>query len=407
MKVEAEMPRIRLDALTGLRGVAAYAVLVAHAVDSTFNAGGISVFHDFASRLAYFGIALFFVLSGFVMQYNYGPLFRANKLGAATRQFVRARFARLYPLYAISVICYIMAVSLPTSWEDILLFLAYATMTQSWFNMEMAVFPPAWSISTEAFFYLTFIPLTLLLRRLPAPAWALMVFCVAATIGTSTLFFFFKAPLVAFIEQLSWLNGKGSANAWAWVVYFAPYIRVLEFICGMLAAQTYLWLQTSPRTPVLARVASAGGLLWCGFVVFFGQLLEGNPVGSILSNFIFASALAPILIDCARQESTLSRLLSSRLLVFVGEISLSVYVFSFYVIMIFAGRLAPGAAFGGVDVNSVVKVGMIVALTTVFAYGSYSLIEVPSRAWLLRVLGRPDVPRPIPQGARSLQVDSI
>jgi peptidoglycan/LPS O-acetylase OafA/YrhL len=49
-------------------------------------------------------MSLFFVLSGFVIQYNYGPRFTADGEAKASRSFLLARFARLYPLYFFGLI---------------------------------------------------------------------------------------------------------------------------------------------------------------------------------------------------------------------------------------------------------------------------------------------------------------
>jgi peptidoglycan/LPS O-acetylase OafA/YrhL len=65
----------QLDPLTGLRGIAAYSVLTAHAMDSAFSFAGITIFFNFGTCLAYFGMSLFFVLSGFVIHYNYADSF--------------------------------------------------------------------------------------------------------------------------------------------------------------------------------------------------------------------------------------------------------------------------------------------------------------------------------------------
>ena len=54
--------------------------------------------------------------------------------------------------------------------------LSYVTLTQSWFNVELAAFPPAWSISTEWFFYFAFIPLGLLIRRIRRPFLSLVLY---------------------------------------------------------------------------------------------------------------------------------------------------------------------------------------------------------------------------------------
>ena len=46
-----------------------------------------------------FGMPLFFVLSGFVIHYNYRRLFLSRTAARATCEFAAARFARLFPLY--------------------------------------------------------------------------------------------------------------------------------------------------------------------------------------------------------------------------------------------------------------------------------------------------------------------
>jgi peptidoglycan/LPS O-acetylase OafA/YrhL len=76
--------RARIDVLTGFRGIAAYAVLLAHAVDISFNYLPPAVVHFAASRLAYLGMSLFFVLSGFVIYYNYADTFRTFTFAFST-----------------------------------------------------------------------------------------------------------------------------------------------------------------------------------------------------------------------------------------------------------------------------------------------------------------------------------
>ena len=96
------MPK-QLSPLTGFRGVAAYAVLVAHAASSSFMYGADAPLGPLFSRLAYFGMSLFFVLSGFVIQHNYGCAVRQGAgLRRALYLFFVARFARIYPLYLIN-----------------------------------------------------------------------------------------------------------------------------------------------------------------------------------------------------------------------------------------------------------------------------------------------------------------
>ena len=115
----------QLAPLTGLRGVAAGSVLIAHALDVAFSYSGRHYWEPSSSRLSYFGMSLFFVLSGFVISYNYTPLFQKERPGVALWRFFVARFARLYPLYALSIVVY---GHIPS--EDSLTLISYLTLTR-------------------------------------------------------------------------------------------------------------------------------------------------------------------------------------------------------------------------------------------------------------------------------------
>jgi peptidoglycan/LPS O-acetylase OafA/YrhL len=88
------MDRREYHTLDALRGVAALGVVVLHA----------EVMDGSASRWmpsAYLAVDLFFVLSGFVLDHAYRQRF-VGGMGAG--EFMRARYIRLYPLYALGVV---------------------------------------------------------------------------------------------------------------------------------------------------------------------------------------------------------------------------------------------------------------------------------------------------------------
>jgi peptidoglycan/LPS O-acetylase OafA/YrhL len=72
--------------LDGLRGVAAFVVVVTH--------GGMAL--PFEISRAFLAVDFFFALSGFVLAHAYTERLR---MGMAPRTFLLVRFARLYPLY--------------------------------------------------------------------------------------------------------------------------------------------------------------------------------------------------------------------------------------------------------------------------------------------------------------------
>jgi peptidoglycan/LPS O-acetylase OafA/YrhL len=166
-----DLPQI--PALTGLRFFAAFAILFAHAVDWLAQFQNSNVQTNF-TFVAMYGMPLFFVLSGFVIHYNYRRLFTSAGPMRATCEFAAARFARLFPLYffllAVAISADGFMRSMPTLgdlWVKILMY--FATLTQSWWYVIYGdkliinwLFGVSWSISTELFS----MPLTLRLYSL-------------------------------------------------------------------------------------------------------------------------------------------------------------------------------------------------------------------------------------------------
>ena len=88
----------QIPALTGLRFFAAFFILFAHSADWLAQFQDSEIRRNFAF-VAMYGMPLFFVLSGFVIHYNYRRLFMSHGVSRATCEFAAARFARLFPLY--------------------------------------------------------------------------------------------------------------------------------------------------------------------------------------------------------------------------------------------------------------------------------------------------------------------
>lgn len=366
----------RLDVLTGYRGVAAYSVLFAHTLGLLTQGK-----YEFAGHLACFGMSLFFVLSGFVITYNYAQLFDRENLGSAAYKFFVARFARLYPLYAIIIVASVLWAASLSCLHKLYVVLSYLTLTQSWFNLQKSVFTPAWSISTEWFFYLAFIPMTALLRRITKPVWTLIIFCLTTTIGLVLLFNFCKDPLTWAVGRMLPATGKVGigASAWDWITYYSPITRLFEFIAGVITAKAYQSLRGASPSPRLAKIALVAGLLWCGVWMSVGW--NGIPwLFDLLHNFVFAPGIAALLLITCLYKSRLRDLLSSAPCLLAGDISYSVYIWSIPVLYAVSGWLNRDFALQSAAIP--IKGVICIAATTLLAYGSYSLIEQPSRRWI-------------------------
>jgi peptidoglycan/LPS O-acetylase OafA/YrhL len=377
-----------LEPLTGLRGIAAYSVMIAHGVDSAFSYGGAAV-HCEIVRLAFFGMTLFFVLSGFVLYYNYAESFGRGPFLPALGAFFVARFARLYPLYIVA-----LSVSLPhlppaTVVEHPAIGIAYLTMTQSWFNVPSALFPPLWSISTEWFFYFAFVPLVPIVAALRLPLATLVIYCAAALLVLGAVLYAFEQPMIAFVRHWMYVDDKVSVSPWFWLSYEGPIVRLFEFVAGMLGARAYLYLRSRPISPAVVSVTIMVALAWCVGTLVFGPPTDVGPgaqnswLQSVLPNFFLAPPLVALMV-CTSLAAwhRVSAFLSSRPLQFMGDISYSVYIWSFFAFSALAASYRAEAWSFESVAQSVIKVVAIAAATTIFAYGSYRLIEVPSRRWL-------------------------
>jgi len=109
---------------------------------------------------AYLAVDLFFLLSGFVMAHVYGPSLTAN-WRAHWIEYGRARFARIYPLFAATTLammlifelCHIQLVLVSFSNRSLAL---QPVLLQQWAS-SLSWNYPSWSISAEAESYVAFV----------------------------------------------------------------------------------------------------------------------------------------------------------------------------------------------------------------------------------------------------------
>ena len=162
--VELSQHRRSLKALTGVRFFAAVDVVILHTRLPTAL-----IEHGYHALGTFFlngslAVALFFLLSGFILSYTYqGQLQKPSGF----RRFWEARFARIWPVYAASLL-FTSAVSLSfpkPSW-----ILPTLLMVQAWDPVHYAMWGAwnfvCWTISAEAFFYLCFPWIQILIERL-------------------------------------------------------------------------------------------------------------------------------------------------------------------------------------------------------------------------------------------------
>ena len=181
----------QLPTLTGLRGIAAFAVLFYHIRGSMAGFAPAPVIELLAH--GYLAVDLFFVLSGFVLWWTYGPAFREQG-GAAVLPFIVRRFARIFPLHLAIMAAMLGFAALLTltgrplgAQYPLSQIPAHLLLVQNWgFTDQLAWNDPAWSISTEWAAYLLLALGGGWAARWQAGAWRfpLSALTIAAALGT-------------------------------------------------------------------------------------------------------------------------------------------------------------------------------------------------------------------------------
>jgi len=393
-----------IAALTGLRFVAAFFVLFAHLLPKAMPFPNPPGWYQQISALSAEGMTLFFVLSGFVIHYNYSGSIEQHGARGIFNFFV-ARFARLYPLYLVVVLCSLLLsfsyAQLPAATPDALP--SYLLMVQTWFYWplgdygliyELGLLPSvAWSISTEWFFYLAYPLIWVGLRRLKSARARLWFALLLSTLicGAIILASLRMSQLNEFGAQTFGLAGKASAQPhqysfYRWLIYFSPYSRIFEFILGCICASVYMTSRTTKPSAgeqligfiaLIATIIATVLLHW----LMFGPA-RGWGTWSIITQFHMAFGFAPfmaiIIFCCARYQNGITRIFSSWPLVTCGEASYSLYLLHLVIVMAVRWEAAEVTSFI-VGVGDALRLTVAALAAIGLSLVTWRIIEVPAR----------------------------
>lgn len=396
-----------LKSLTGLRFLAALSIVWAHlTIPLHFQLLGGNV--DLATT-SILGMTLFFVLSGFVIHYNYASLFSEHAFLSATRQFGVARIARIYPLFLAVLLFFVIHDGLygnvwKTSDHTSLLALSFLSNTFSWFPIwvkgQLLIQHPfgiAWSISTEWFFYVAYI---FFARKLAycTTKMAIKLFVAVVIVAYSFQYLGLLHPQMA--ERVL-LNSPPGSTDWLnsfyrWFFYVSPYSRIFEFLLGAAAAQIVMsrdLLRWPSKQVIAAFIYVCVTLIALMFVAYL-YVFQLNPAwsspdasvwvrffGHLHMNFGFAPLFAALIMLLAVRDlrgDSEGKWMACSQMIFLGEIS-----YSLYLIHPISIRLVPIS----MDMPQLwFRLFCGIFLTIALAIGTYTLIEKPGRKWIRNLL---------------------
>lgn len=317
----------------------------------------------------FIGVSFFFLLSGFILAYNYKESLLTKT--QSRHSFFVARFARIYPLH---ILCFLFALpfgidSISNTGDLIKNIILNITLTQSFsFNPEtiFSFNSPSWSISNEMFFYILFPFLLYPITYLTKHRFRYISLLIFISIIPLLIFYISKSEC-DFFDQLFYIN---------------PFMRIFDFILGILVFNLYENIKNkryiSSVNFTYLEIFSLAILLL--FLLFSPHIPQGYrfscyywlPISLLILTFSF-------------QKGVISSLLSHKKLIFLGEIS-----FGFYMIHLLVIRYLYLIFDPYLKNNYIAGIMIIIALslTLLFSVLSFKFYETPANKYLKKSLNK-------------------
>ena len=389
------MRGVEIKALTGLRVIAAVWVVLfhfrplLHEALPRFSEAMAPLFNPGAQ-----GVDLFFILSGFVLTWNYLERMGQTWSTKGTLHFLWLRLARVWPVYLVTL-------HLAAAWiifthhvghipsEEIhqltaVSYVRQVLLVQLWYQPFFdgsSWDGPAWSISAEWLAYLLFGALILVIFRM-----------VRVTSARSLTLLAFAASLPPVVLLLA--SGQ-FYTPWSWL----PRI-VMQFLAGALACAAIRRLQptdTQRRWAGYLSVTMVAGIVGALFWLYY------HPIAGVIdSGGVVDLLFVPLVMCLAIGAGTLPALLSTRPLVYGGQISFGLYMVHE---LVHTAWTWTGAQF---QLNLLGPMGLV-RLAAVFATAFvgaallYHVVEEPARKWMRRMV---DPPKPAGADAQTEHPDT-
>lgn len=368
-----DRPRRRgnIDSLTGLRAIAALWVVLYH---YRFDILVLLPWTRWAEPImaaGFLGVEVFFVLSGFIIAYNYAEQLRAPSWSGYVK-YLYLRLARIYPVHLVTLLLvsalYVGAAVIginPESRPDggALGYVSNLVLLQGLPPGQMAWNGPAWTITYEWIAYLAFPLFAMALVHLRSRAKLLMLAATALLIEGIGLSIFAGLGVELTISHAPGL------------------LRIFgAFTAGVAIFGLY-------RSGAAARGSWDVMTFTIGIVV-----LSLIFVCADLNISVFT--LLPLIVvgifGLSRVSGFLSKVMASRVAVYAGTISYSLYM-THILALVLLHRALPSESLATVPWwVRVVMVGSYLLFALCAAAAMYHIVERPARTWMKARVSRAD-----------------
>ena len=313
-------------------------------------------FSNFLIRESWIFVEFFFVLSGFVISYNYNTITTKKDYFI----YIVKRFSRLYPLLVFSTIFFLISeitinVYFPqyTNTPEGIWSLLLQTLDTLTFMNSTPIFGngggmngPSWSISSEMISYIIFGLITLLVSK------RLQIFFFVFLIFISIILFYNINTFST--DDYSFLRG------------------LISFPLGVLIH----------RVPFSKIKLSKHIELIIPLLIIFGMFLlskNDNPFIEILiMNLIFFISIHILI----KTNGILSKLLNTKLFQFLGKISYSIYLNHLLVITVFSRVIFSFFGVNQTTISELLVFSISIILVLVYSKYTFDFIEYKGLKYL-------------------------
>lgn len=294
-----------MPALTGVRALAAYMVFVHHYFGSDCGSG-------FWCRIfmeMHMGVSIFFVLSGFLITYNY---YEACKLSFKwLRKYYVARFARIYPL--LFIVTFVTLVATKGSLLDWILSLSL--LKGMFADYRFAVISQTWTLTVEVTFYFLAPFIFMLVRN-------------KASLVLQFILIFLLGVLIFAKGQIGNIESFISEHLFLFIYTF--FGRSFEFFVGIFLARFAL----RNISTKLLRGTTYFGVLGIGLTTYLISTFQSESFrygvfsseGLLIHNFILPLFIGVFFLGLIYEKTFISFILSTSILIILGQSSYAFYL---------------------------------------------------------------------------------
>lgn len=336
---------------------------------------------DYNYGLGPISVTFFFIVSGFIMAYNYsGKIIRMNS--RIYWEYYFRRLTRIYPMHILTLIISIPLVQITHFKTNIIYTFLNIFLLQTYFPIGIQVFAynaVSWFIADVVFFY-AITPFLLVLLYRTNIIYNRNKLIILQTCAFAT----------GFIISYTFHDKVQAFTFGWWYIYISPYFRIFDYLIGFLSGLIFISLQNEY---FIGRSKTFFSILELSAISMFFISYRSTFLGfdSLKYDMYYVPALTILVFVFAFQRGILSRLLSFKLFIRLGTISYPLFMIHqlmiAYVAQLFAFNIYDQSYNAKVIFIEIII--FIIIIFVSFAINRY--FEEPTKVYLRKYLVKNEV----------------